>query len=640
MTRVETIHDLIQESRNCERAGDIPAALQRARQAVELARALDASPLLPLALICLAKAHFRLGKYTSAQALSHEARSLAEENTPVVVDAWQICANCATEIGSPSEAEMFYTRAASLAREIGYTQGRIAALHGITAGVYLPRGQFELALAAEAEVRQLMQKEGQTTDLIYPLVITIIVYQFTGQHEGAAALLSELEELVAPDSLVEGYLHCLNGNQALEQGAWEEARGRYARARSIAEACGEPWLNIHLRLGMSRYERLLSQGPNALQWAQDACCYASNLNCRYELGRAMIERAQAHWLCGQPEMAQNDLQTAIALLKELEAAFDLAHARLLLAALLHEQKDPQAEQAWRAAVEAILSGGYGYLLQRERRRAYLLVAEYLSHPERELAQLSEQLIAEMDKTPPPALHVCVLGDFALYRGRERVSPALLKQRQAGELLRLLLISPGRRLSREQVIDALWQDKSPAAAINIFHQTTSALRHALEPDLPSKFPSRYLLVEEGQVCLRLPPGSQVDYEQFEVHLRRDEWREAINLWKGEPFYLDRYKDWAALKREELTQGYLRALLCLAREELAGDNAERALEACQRILQTDPWHEQAALLAMHACLKMNNRSGALRIYLNLERRLQDDLGIAPQDELRQLYLSLLK
>jgi len=640
MTGLDIVRKLINESQTSERAGEISAALQQALQAVEIARTLDHSPALADALVWLAKIRFRLGKFKAAESLCQEARRLADANTRAVVDAWQVSANCAAEIDSLAQAESCYLRAADLARETGYSRGRIAALHGIAAAVYLPRGQFDLALAAEMEVRQFIRQEGHREDLVYPLVTTSIARQSIGQHEQVTGLLSELADLIMPGSLVEGYLYCLQGNQALEQGAWEEARQLFLRARSIAEACGEHWLNINVRQGMSRYHRLKDEGTIARQWAEDACRYAAVRSCRYELGRALVERGQARWLCGQLGMAQDDFNSAIHILEELEAAYDLAHAQLLLAALLNTQQQAAALAAWRAAASSILAGGYGFLLQQERCHAFPLVAQYLNDPDREIAALSAQLLSLLEKTPAPVLHIRVLGDFAIDQQQHPVSPALLKQRHAGELFRLLLISPGRRLIREQVIEALWPEKSPATAISFFHQATSALRHALEPDLPNKFPSRYLLVEEGQVSLHLPPGSQVDYELFEKYLSAGEWQQAISVWQGEPFSLDCYKDWAVWKREQLTHGYLRALLKLAESYLATGSAELALETCQAILQIDPWQERAVWLAMQACLQQGNRSQALHIYLALERCLLEELGVLPIPELRELYQSLVR
>jgi len=57
-----------------------------------------------------------------------------------------------------------------------------------------------------------------------------------------------------------------------------------------------------------------------------------------------------------------------------------------------------------------------------------------------------------------------------------------------------------------------------------------------------------------------------------------------------------------------------------------------------LQIDPWQENAVYLGMQAYLMLNDRSGALRLYRELEHSLQTELGIQPQSELRELYNAL--
>lgn len=191
-----------------------------------------------------------------------------------------------------------------------------------------------------------------------------------------------------------------------------------------------------------------------------------------------------------------------------------------------------------------------------------------------------------------------------------------------------------------MIEALWPDKAPNAAQPLFHHATSALRRALEPDLPDKFPSRYLEVEGGRVALRLPSDSQVDFEAFEQHVRQHRWQDAVARYAGELFPDDRYADWAAASRERLAQRFVEAALALAREALAAGDPHAALAAAHRVLAIEPWHENAVLVGMRACQALSDRTAALRLYHNLERALRQDLGIAPQADLRTLYESLCR
>jgi hypothetical protein len=94
--------------------------------------------------------------------------------------------------------------------------------------------------------------------------------------------------------------------------------------------------------------------------------------------------------------------------------------------------------------------------------------------------------------------------------------------KAGEVFRFLLLQPEHAAAREAVLEALWPDQDAAAAHTQLHQATSALRRLLEPDLPDKFPSRYLEVGAQRLALRLPPGSTRDWVDFE-QARRKRWQ---------------------------------------------------------------------------------------------------------------------
>jgi DNA-binding SARP family transcriptional activator len=212
------------------------------------------------------------------------------------------------------------------------------------------------------------------------------------------------------------------------------------------------------------------------------------------------------------------------------------------------------------------------------------------------------------------------------------------QRRAGELFRLLLLTPQHTLSRDQIIDALWPDKSIRQALPLFHRATSQLRRVLEPDLPDKFPSRYLEVDKGRVTLHLPLGSSIDFEAFEQHVCDERWAAALDVYRGELCPDDRYADWAAAPRERFMQLHLRVLSIQARLELNAGAPEKAIDLCRHALSIEPWQEQAALIGMQACLALNDRAGAIRLYRDFERTLGEDLGIAPQPELQTLYRQL--
>ena len=189
-----------------------------------------------------------------------------------------------------------------------------------------------------------------------------------------------------------------------------------------------------------------------------------------------------------------------------------------------------------------------------------------------------------------------------------------------------------------MLEALWPDKPPSSTEVLSHAAASELRRALEPWLPPKFPSRYLDVTEGQVTLRLPNGSWLDYGAFENHVHRCEWLEAVALFAGQLFPADRYAGWAAEPRERLNQDFVRAALAAGEQRLREGAPAEAAELCRRTLEIDPWQEKATLLGMRSRAAQGDRTGAMRLYRALEQRLRKDLDTEPEPPLRDLYQAL--
>ncbi len=639
MDALSIVSELVEQSIALERAGEMGAALQRAQSALEQAQATGDPELGATAFNRVASVHFRLGHYDEARALAQQSLAQVARDSSARAEALLILGNCAAETNSLAEAESYYHCAADLSRTLGCHRIRTRALHGLGQGVYLPRGQFDLALAVEEEAYHVACQQSLNEWTPYPLTTLAWIYQITGQFQRAHHTLDTLSQVILPGSLHQGYHDYLAANLALDEGAEARAPTLYARALSIAETIGEPGLNIDTRLGMSRYHRAREEGASARAWADDALAFATRVGYCHEQGKALIERSRATWLCSDASLAEADLRAAIQVLTPLQANYDLAQAHLLLAVLLHQRKHPDADAAWLQAATHITRGGYAFLLERERTLAFPLIAHYLNSDALPLRSAALTLLGHLERVPPPPLRIVTLGAFEVWQGTRRVDPRALHKRRARELLALLLIAPAHTLAFDQIADALWRDKPPAATQALFHQATSTLRRVLEPELPDKFPSRYVQVEEGRVTLRLPAGSTIDFHTFEAHCRAEEWDAALALYGGDLFPDDPYADWAVVPREHYKRLYLRALLITAHRQMQAGRAREALEACHRILEMDPWQEDAVLLGMRACLAFNDRAGAVRLYRQLERTLREELNTVPQAELRALYQSLL-
>ncbi|RCK76814.1 MAG: Transcriptional regulator [Anaerolineae bacterium] len=627
---------LLEQSRSLEISGDFPQALCKAQQALELAQSHGDEEGTARALTYLGIIHFRLGNYSTSRAFAQQSLNHADSNPRSRAETLLLLGTLAMEEDSLDDMEMYCLQAADYCRSIGFEDGRFRALHNLSQ-VYSLRGQFDLLMAADEEAYRIACKLNLPQQAI-PLISMIFVYIRTRQAARAEALLKLLEQKIGASRLFKGYHELLQGMLGLLLEDYPGAIAHFTESHSIAEELGDPALQIFLRMGISRYHRLTGKDWAALEWAEDGVAWASRHRNRRMLGRTLIERGYAYWKVGNVAAARADLEAAIQELGERQQWYDQSYARLLLAALLDAEGDPLAVAAWQEAAEQILSHGYTHLLDQERTLTFPMIANFLDHPDKAISNLSARCIEELEKVPAPPLFIRALGGFEVRRGGRQIPARVWRQRKAGELMCLLLISPRRCLFREQILEAIWPNKPSISANALLHQTTSVLRRILEPELPERFPSRYLQVEDRQISLTLPPGSWFDVEQFEQEIKAENWQAAVDLYRGVLYPQDLYAAWAEPYRHYLENLYLRALYVLAHRNYSEGKARETIDLCMKILEKDPCQEEAVLLAMQAHLIFNDRAAAIRLYQQLERVLWDDLRVRPQARLQALYESL--
>lgn len=630
------VESLLKDSEHLEQAGDIAGAISRVRQALsELGEVPEANPCWASLTARLGKLKFRLGDYPSAQKLASAALALAEEGSLAQVHACLLLGNCAAETSSLSEAEEHFQHVLELSIEYGYAELRSRALNSLAVAVYYPRGQLELAISAAQEAMSIIDRLDQPVLRWYPRSNLAFFYWLTGQPNQAQAMMADLAEHIYPGGLSEGYYLCTKALCAMEEGNLASVAADLHRAHGIADALFEPGLRVLVRIVLSRFALQIGDTSAAREWADDACQSAEWVHYLHFKGWALIERGRAAWEAGLCDQAGQDFQSAVNLLAPLDARYDLARAKLYLAVLALQAHLPVAEKAWKEAVELVTAGDYSILLLREQALIFPAIETALDSKNPEIVSLIHGLVTRLQKAPPPALKVYLLGDFQVQAGSRPVEMRALHQRRAGELLALLLCSPRRTLVFDQVSECLWPGRDPELTRTLFHHACSSLRQALEPGLPARLASRYLAIHGRQVTLVLPPGSQVDVDAFDQEYRSQNWQACLDLYRGEFLPDFAFSDWTQEYRQRLLQLVQDAMLARV-EALAGEGRDHeVLVLCQRLLQNEPWHEAAALAGMKASMRLDDRSRAIQLYRSLAMALQNELGVTPSKELQSLY-----
>ena len=224
-------------------------------------------------------------------------------------------------------------------------------------------------------------------------------------------------------------------------------------------------------------------------------------------------------------------------------------------------------------------------------------------------------------------------------------PVDLRAAKHRRLLAALTLARGQACSTDALVDALWGASPPASAMKLLQVYVSQLRKAL--------PNREALVTTPSgYALRFETGS-LDADRFEgllgdsaesmgqenASLALSQLERALALWRG-PAYADvMYEDFARAEAERLEELRLAALEArLEALSLLGRNDELLADALA-LARDHPLRERVQALAMLALYRAGRQTEALEHYIEVRRRLDDELGLEPSAELRELQRRIL-
>ncbi len=141
--------------------------------------------------------------------------------------------------------------------------------------------------------------------------------------------------------------------------------------------------------------------------------------------------------------------------------------------------------------------------------------------------------------------ITLLGGFAAAAAGEPLPDGAWRLRKGRDLVKMLALAPGHRMHREQLMEALWPDRDPAAAANNLNQVVHAARRVLGPQA----------IELRDELLTLHATVDVDeFERGSVQAREvgsaGAYRATLAVYAGELLPENRYEDWVSGRREEL------------------------------------------------------------------------------------------
>jgi class 3 adenylate cyclase len=217
----------------------------------------------------------------------------------------------------------------------------------------------------------------------------------------------------------------------------------------------------------------------------------------------------------------------------------------------------------------------------------------------------------------------------------------VRRRKQRALLALLALRAGEVVSTDRLIDELWGEAPPKAAVGSLQNLVSELRKALGAEALITRPPGYLLdVERDAVDAHRFERLAREARDVAPQQRAMQLREALALWRGAPLADLPYEPFAERQIARLDELRLTAREDLIEAELMlGRHAQLAGDL-ESLVAKHPFRERLRGQLMLALYRAGRQADALEAYRRAREAFVEELGIEPSTELQRLEQAILR
>ena len=211
---------------------------------------------------------------------------------------------------------------------------------------------------------------------------------------------------------------------------------------------------------------------------------------------------------------------------------------------------------------------------------------------------------------------------------------------ARALLAYLAVEADRPHHRDTLAGLLWPNVANAVAINNLRHALSDLRKAIGDTAAAPF----LHITRHTLQFNSASDSWLDTQAFRNGVQSDDpvqQAQAVGLYRGpflDGFSLNTspaFEEWLIVRQQQYHQLAVIALRQLADWHIQRGEYPVAQRYIQRMLELEPWHEEALGLLMELLARDGRRTEALAQYDAYCRLIDRELGVPPAPELTARY-----
>jgi DNA-binding SARP family transcriptional activator len=241
----------------------------------------------------------------------------------------------------------------------------------------------------------------------------------------------------------------------------------------------------------------------------------------------------------------------------------------------------------------------------------------------------------------PELEVRLLGPIEAARGDTSVRLGGPKPRA---LLAVFALDPGRVVSVDALVEALWPGDPPETAAHAVQVYVSQLRKALGPVIATRAPGYELELDPERIdvhrFLRLAQDGRAALQGGDPISAEGALRKALAVWRGPALADFAYEPFAQTEIARLEE--LRTVTLEERIEadLALGRHVELVSELEALVAAQPLRERPRAQLMLALYRSGRQADALAAYRAARKTLVDELGIDPGPELKALEAAILQ
>jgi len=248
--------------------------------------------------------------------------------------------------------------------------------------------------------------------------------------------------------------------------------------------------------------------------------------------------------------------------------------------------------------------------------------------------------------------IYLTGRVLVEYGEHRLDEHQLAGRQGRLAFVCLASHPARMVSRNELVEAIWEEHPPTELDGALNAIVSKLRRALK-QVGLAPPDTAIETRHGSIALRLPADTWVDLEDATNAIdeadgawrrgdRRSAWawaNVAVSVGRR-PLLPDLGAPWIEARRAAHRAMLVRGLERLSEVSRVNGEPDLAVQYAAEVLDVDPFREPAYQRLMRLYADAGNRAEALRVFGRCRELLREELGASPSPQTEAVFLDILR